>query len=191
MAVYHYCEYADQATLTARAVLGTMTKQLLHGVLQRPDQLERKQNSLENMLEEVYQKFVDRMTEPSINAFQDFLIRGISCYDEVFLILDGVDEMHKDDQVIFLKIVRRIVDSPVAGTIAKSFLTSRYEETNVRKSLAGYPYIDLSPENVAKDIQVYVEDIVKEKVHSRELRFRNPALEKEIVEALVSGGKDM
>lgn len=117
------------------------------------------------------------------------LFSVIELFSKVFLVIDGVDELGKEEQVATLSILKRLARGEVPT--AKIFISSRREEVYITKQLHSFPRIDLSTANITVDITYFVKEVVKSKIEMGDLVIRNQALEQDIVETLVDGADGM
>ncbi|KAL8685829.1 MAG: hypothetical protein Q9224_005653, partial [Gallowayella concinna] len=105
-----------------------------------------------------------------------------------YVIIDGLDECDKSTsrQISSLLIKLQSLDTP----IVKTFISCRQED-QMLQNLTGVPTIQMSPSILKDDIRIFVAASVRSRVASDELRIRNPDLEKEITDELVSKAHGM
>ncbi|KAH0561957.1 hypothetical protein GP486_003334 [Trichoglossum hirsutum] len=171
---YHYCDYSAPNSLEMPSILRATIKQLLEQHSDIPDHIT--QNLQECCL-----------TDDELLTTYLFLV--ISLFPKVFLLIDGVDELGKEEQIAVLSILKRLAGS--TDSTVKIFTSSRREEPYIVKQLEGFRRIDLSTSNLSSDIARFVKETVKSKIESGELVIRNPSLEQDIVKVLVDGADGM
>lgn len=176
---YYYCDYSDLETLEISTVLGTIIKQLLVALTKIPEHVEEQLNEC----------FKHNPRKPDYRLLTGSLLSVIAFFSEVFIVVDGVDELQKEEQVVIVSILKRL--TKVDDSIIKIFVTSRREEMYITRSLEGFHRIDLSTANIASDITSFVKDTVRSKIESGELVTRDPSLEQDIVKALADGAHGM
>lgn len=156
------------------SILRTIIKQLLE---QHPD-----------IPDHIHQQLQEcGLTDDELLA--NCLFSVISLFPKIFLLIDGVDELGKEEQATVLSILRQLA----GGTdyTVKIFVSSRREEPYIVKQLEGFRRIDLSTPCLSSDIAYFVKETVKSKIESGELVIRNPSLEQDIVKMLVDGADGM
>ena len=175
---YYYCDYSDLITLETSSILGTFIKQLLVRLADIPKDVEAQVNRC----------YPCGTKKPDHESLAAILFSVIGLFSEVFIVIDGIDELRKEDQVIVLSNVKRLGE--FKNTAVKVFVSSRYE-TYITKSLERFRHIDLSTANTASDIACFIKKTVRSKIELEDLVVRNPTLEQDIVKALLEGADGM
>lgn len=175
--IYFYCDYSDKRTVEFPVIIGSFIKQLLLQI-DMPDHIQSK-------LETTFQ-FGFR--HPDIDELLEILLLVLKLFNRVFIILDGIDECGSNSRVDLLAGIRLIVgSSPIT---VKLFLASR-AEVDFKRVFGKYICLPISVENITSDIVSFVDGIVQAKIVSGDLVVQNPALVREIVDALVKGAQGM
>ncbi|KAL9079932.1 MAG: hypothetical protein Q9157_001224 [Trypethelium eluteriae] len=176
-ACHFYCDYSDQSTLGTRNLFGGMIRQLME------------QTDDTGLLEDsIAQTFHDGMFTPPNSVLVQLLLQALSSFDQVLVIIDGIDELPTDEQEHLVKSTNTVLDTP--GITTKVLFTSR-QESYARKLLDQYPSIELDATNVAPDIKIYVERAVDNMIDSGKLVLGSSAIRSEIISALCKGAKEM
>jgi hypothetical protein len=176
---YYYCDYSDLPTLNISSVLGTIIKQLLERFTDIPGDVEGKLN----------QCYRSGTKIPDHNLLAAILYSVVDLFSRVFILIDGIDELGKEEQNIVLSVVKRL--GQLKSIEVKVFVSSRREETYITKSLQNFRRIDLSTANTTSDIACFIKGTVRSKIESEELILQNPSLEHDIVRALLDGAQGM
>lgn len=176
---YYYCDYSDLPTLDISTILGTIIKQLLETFIDIPE-------DVEGMISRCYRPST-KIPDHELLIVTLFLV--IDLFHNVFIIIDGIDELGKEEQNVTLSVVKRLAQHK--STEVKMFVFSRREETYITKSLQSFRRIDLSTANTASDISCFIKGAVRSKIESEELTLHNPSLEHDIVRALLDGAQGM
>ncbi|KAF2801958.1 uncharacterized protein BDZ99DRAFT_429162, partial [Mytilinidion resinicola] len=111
---YYYCDYANPKTLEMGAIVGSLIRQLIEKLeLDITDQFEEE-------LIECYEA-----VSPSLmcDSLTKLLHRFILEFNSVFLVLDGIDELSRQNQSAIHQIVSKALDR--TDCTLKVFLTSR------------------------------------------------------------------
>lgn len=175
----YYCDYADKRTLDPLNLLGSMA----HAFLQRIEI----PSSVQTIIEKAY---CDGNRLPQLHEV--FLIlRTIveTSFESVTILVDGLDEMKEEERQLVFSSLRDIL---TINKIIKLFLSSRNDESQTVASDITVKYrICLLPEKMSTDIDAYIRHAVSTLQAGRRLILRNPALEGEILDALIDGAKGM
>jgi hypothetical protein len=141
-----------------------------------PDLLRFKQNSL----------------RPSFTSMQDLFISIATSFDEVFLIIDALDECPVDKRHYIIGFLTEVVK---AISRAKVFITSR-KESDISNAFEREktPIIKIEAENVTADIRLYVTSEVKrlrQGYNGKRLYVESDALEEKIIRKLSEKAEGM
>ncbi|KAK8205729.1 hypothetical protein IWZ01DRAFT_484963 [Phyllosticta capitalensis] len=118
------------------------------------------------------------------NALQDFLV---ACKN-VFLVIDGIDELPANQQDKVFDFIRSIYGSPFT---IKIFISCRPGLPPSALDPSRAFSLTIQPHHVQKDISRYVEETINAKVQNGRLRFDDPDLRQEVTNALSSGAKEI
>lgn len=175
--VYYYCDYADQRTLQAETILGTILKQFfVNGHI--PEELEKK-------FPRDYGKNAHTL---DVNDLIDLIYMAIKRTSLTFVIIDGLDECEKTPRKAILSLLNRL--QGIDSSIIKIFISCRQEDQMLR-SLQGIPMIQMTSSALEGDIRLFVAESVNSRITSGELRLRDPNLAKEITDELVNKAHGM
>ncbi|KAI0103982.1 ankyrin repeat-containing domain protein [Nemania sp. FL0031] len=174
---YFFCTYRNKATHSVRNVLSSLTAQLA-----------RQNEEAFRILEEYYQELISQKnlaTEPSLQKLLKVFETMCQLFDQVFVVVDGLDECETDEVVCNLSQLSLKMNSASITTL----LLSR-DEVHIRDQLEShFNHNDI--EAHTEDIQLYVLSELEKRIGSRKLRLRNPQLKAEILDGLVRGAKGM
>ena len=175
--LYHYCDYANRATLEPAEVYRTLVQQcFLHGLLSNTnkDRLVRESTLRQS-----------RVSESTLNSI---LCHTLNDHSRIFVVLDGLDECEKNDQKILLEKIKQFVT--LGNGNLKVFITCR-EEAQVLGSLSDFKKILVSTKSNAEDITNYISTAVSRSRASGELHISDQQLEQEIITSLASKARGM
>ena len=153
--------------------LGAVTRQLLEKLAEIPVDIE--------------ERIKNSTGFPDNSEMTRILFSALSNFPKVFLIIDGIDELQIADQQAIWSISKKLEQFKDAEI--KLFISSR-PNTLTTTFLRGFR-VDLSTANISSDIGCFFRARVRSCLDSGELRIRNPALEEEIVRALLEGAKGL
>ena len=174
---YYYCDYANQKTLQAVTILGTMLKQFFfNGHI--PEELEKK-------FPRGYGKDAHTLDVGDLSDLLCVAIRRISL---AFIVIDGLDECEKASRKVVLDLLHRLQE--IENSTVKSFISCRQED-QILRSFEGVPMVQMTASSLKDDIQLYVADSVSSRVQSGELRVRDPGLAQDVTDELVNKAQGM
>ncbi|KAL9013111.1 MAG: hypothetical protein Q9173_002171 [Seirophora scorigena] len=175
--VYYYCDYADQRTLQAETILGTLLKQFFV-------------NS--HIPEAVAKRFPpgygDYAHSLDVSDLIDLVCLAIEQTSCTVVIVDGLDECEKNSRKEILNFFNRL--QRIDTSIIKAFVSCRQEDQLLR-SLQGVPIIHMTSSTLEDDIRLFVAASVNSRITNGELRVRDPNLAKEITDELVNKAHGM
>ncbi|KAJ9664592.1 hypothetical protein H2201_005104 [Coniosporium apollinis] len=129
---------------------------------------------------------------PSTATAQGLFIELARAFDEVFVIIDALDECPRDERHQILKF---ICEAGKSLPCAKIFVTSRRENDIVTAFKDNnIPTIEIKAENVAEDIRLFVEnqvDLLRKGVHGKKLFLNSSALADKIIATLTNKAEGM
>lgn len=134
-----YCNYKEPHETT------TYIKALMKQLLRSTDEVLPE-------LDTIFQN--DR--KPGYGELQLVLLKLFQRFENVFLVLDALDECSVDQRAEILDVLRGLVSpgSSHRGNV-KLFVTSR-EESDIKRGLKHFPMIQIEAKKVDKDIESYV-----------------------------------
>ncbi|PVH84640.1 ankyrin [Cadophora sp. DSE1049] len=192
VAVVHvYCQYDEPGTWNTPRIVSSLIKQLIL-------QLEAIAKPIESTVQDKL-KQAHRQGRARLDAEEGFeILLGLTRkFSQVYIVLDGLDELTDDKQRVggtsdevtaLLRLVKRLLTHK-SRTLLKLFLSSRFE-VDVRKSIPSSLEISLLDSNVNRDIEVFVEEEVEDKIWAAGLTDDRD-LADEIKLKLVSGAQGM
>jgi hypothetical protein len=137
-------------------------------------------------------KFKHDSLQPSFTSLQDIFISLAIHFDQIFLIIDALDECPRDERHQIIGFLTKTVKSIPR---AKVFVTSRKEPDIVEAfEREETPIIEIRAENVSEDISVYVRSEVKrlrEGYNGKRFYVRSDALEEKIIRTLTEKAEGM
>ncbi|KAJ2983550.1 hypothetical protein NUW58_g6229 [Xylaria curta] len=174
---YFFCTYRNKATHSARNLLSSLASQLA-----------RQNEEAFQVLENYYQDLVSQKplaAEPSLQKLLTVFETMCRMFDEVFVVVDGLDECESDEVIHNLS---KLVLKKNGATVT-TLLLSR-DVVHIRDRLeSDFSHTEI--EAHTEDIQLYVYAELEMRIESKRLRLRNPELKAEIVDRLVHGSKGM
>lgn len=165
---YFYCDYADQETLDASVILGTIIQQLL---IARP--------VMEDVIAaKIREAYGYGMRKPS----SDDLIKILDCiileYQCVYIVLDGVDEASPDTQErLFANFAKLSVIHP---RLLRLFFSTRLI-TLMPYHFPSCLSFNISDNVVSEDIEHYIKASVQQRLHNLPVIDNYPYLEERAV----------
>ncbi|KAI1124252.1 ankyrin repeat-containing domain protein [Nemania abortiva] len=174
---YFFCTYKDRATHSARKVLSSLAAQLA-----------RQNEEAFRILERYHQELVSQKhsaEEPSQQKLSNVFETMCRVFDQVFVIVDGLDECETDEVVRSLSQLSLKMNSASITAL----LLSR-DVVNIRDRLEP-DFVHTKIAAHTEDIQLYVLTELEKRIESKQLRLRNPQLKTEIMDKLVTGAMGM
>ncbi|XXG99332.1 hypothetical protein Hte_005669 [Hypoxylon texense] len=176
---YFFCSYKDDKTHLAKNILSSLASQIAM------------QNEAAFQILEAYYKTLrpDKHLpgDPSSDILLGIIDKMSSSLDQVFIVVDGLDECdtHTDD------VVHSLVDLSVSrnNKIITTALLSR-DELPIRLQLES-TFMNVDIEAHIEDIQLYVASELENRICSKKLRLRDLSLKDQIMTQLVNGAKGM
>jgi len=171
---YFFCRYDLPKSLTARAVLGSLARQLF----------------CRASCDEVARQ-LDSMDAPDLDceALANLLQSHLSPSRRVFFVLDGVDECDQEERKLLVGYLKQLQDSLRIG-ICLSVRLEANKLTSLGPNLLAKPTITPMPKQNL-DIRSFITAKLEEVIMSGSLKFGDPAIVLEIQDALVNGAHGM
>ena len=176
---YFYCDYGDQETLDPSNIVGCLIRQLSEGTT----------DICEDITQELKRLFSSGLGYPVLDDLKSIFAKAIGIHSIVVLVIDGVDELAKNDQKALLKLINSLMSN--RELVLKFMVSSRREEKDIRDALEWEHSVDLNLSNMSSDIDKYVRDCIETKILEGDLVLSDVSLKGEIIDALVSGAEDM
>ena len=175
--IFAYCDYKESNIQKAPEVLANLSKQLCLDRQDAPVELGRLASSLQN-----------EGRRPNLQQAQDLLKALCGYYENVFIIVDAVDELQKQERAKFIDAL--LVIGREAGN--RVFITSRptFEDIQSRLSFASRIQIKAAEE----DIRRYVYDrLTANESFAQRLVSQggNTDFKQEVVDHIISSSSEM
>ncbi len=165
---YFYCDYADQETLDASVILGTIIQQLLIGRPLIDDVIAAK-------IREAYNEGMRKPSPVDLIKILEHIIREYQC---VYIVLDGVDEASPDTQErLFASFAKLSVS--LRGLL-KLYISTR-ETTLMPCHFPSGLSFEVSDSCVSEDIEHYIKASVQQRLHALPVLDNYPYLEERAV----------
>ncbi|KAI5838978.1 hypothetical protein DFP73DRAFT_519351, partial [Morchella snyderi] len=175
--VYFYCDYANADSLDVSRIVENFILQLLSTKSEIPEELG-------SILPDAYKE----IRKPDFDELLDILSSTIKLFDNIYIILDGIDECTGSSRTGLLKVVHSIMTP--GPTVVKLLLSSR-KDVDLEKAFNTYLCLQISGNDISADIETFVDSIVSEKIASGALTVGNPELVQDISRALANGAQGM
>ena len=176
---YMYCRHdAPREERSASSMFGLFIKQLIWKTRQLP-----------NAVRDFGHGYIRDARVPSLEKYVSILLDMSTTFDQVFLVLDGLDECDKSERKSIIHSFQHLLSMTQSYRI---FVSSRREDDIEREFLCRQvPMIPIEPRNTRADIEAFVRDEVSKLITSNELRLQNPDLEQRIISTLVDESNGM
>lgn len=139
--LYHYCDFANAATLEPRQIVGSLVRQLAEQPKLFP-----------SSIRDSY--YVFSRSSPAIDILVSFLHELIErYYDAVYVVIDGVDECSERQSL--LRILHAVEQHPSSVDRLKILVSSR-PEYDLRKAWSMRSSISITPEDVEDSLRTHV-----------------------------------
>jgi hypothetical protein len=176
---YHYCDHADKRTLDPRAIFGTLARHLLASIDLQPQ-----------ILELINEHYGDGDRIPETKAVLEILSKTIEPFGNVFLVLDGLDEVNENDRPVVYEGLQKLINTHRVPI--KLLLMCRDNAAAALLPVAGRSFgVHVSELAIETDIQGFVRSSVATLLAQGELVIRAPELQEDIVTILIEGAKGM
>ncbi|KAA8902670.1 ankyrin repeat-containing domain protein [Sphaerosporella brunnea] len=170
-----YLDYKTKNIQNPTKILSTILKQLA-----------RQKEVLPEQLRHFFRKYYRDAEFPCVEKIEEQLSTLAATFDRVFLVIDALDELERNERKIFLPIVTRLAQS---SPLFKIFVTSR-READISKhfGLSKIPTIEIEARKVNTDIQAFV----RHQVAHWDAGFPlDQGLRDEVIQALTSNSEGM
>lgn len=178
LAACFFCEYSDVSTLQAKNILGVLIKQMLES-----------RTPTTELAEWVLEHCGADQLLPTREDLLEIIIKTLSSFSRVFLVLDGIDELDSAEQGAAYDIIKQLLS--IDRCSIKIFISCRPNAlpskwvTNRDRSLS------ISLDHVSNDLSQFVAHSVDQAIESGDLTLGDPSLRQEIVDSLREGAQDM
>ncbi|KAI9765660.1 MAG: hypothetical protein M1840_007217 [Geoglossum simile] len=175
--IFFFCQFDNAASLTARTILGSLTRQCL---------------DIKNMSKTIEARLMKLLGSglPDLDELEALFIDQITALKSRFIIIDGVDECTRDEHNVLFTAL-----SKVAGCSSRSFkilIASRPQVgLEIKRFFKSYHHVSMDSPGAHADIARYIKSDLEAKRENGDLKVRNPELIAEIEDVLVSGAQGM
>ena len=172
---YYYCDYKTPTSQKLGRILGCLAGQLA-----------RQSESCFDRLSKFYRPDPGqppRFSAPGEEELSVLLRQMISYFDEVAIIVDGVDESEHPG------IVAQTLSSLVTQCAAVRLLVSSRDEVAIRGQFEEFEHLSIAARN--EDLKLYVSAEIEDRVRNGSLKIKSTALKDEILEKLINGAQGM
>jgi hypothetical protein len=186
-AVYFYCQSEQRDMLKGSDLLASYIKQLLLylSAISKPCPVA--------VQKEIRKFFGSKRSEPDFDDLAEIFSSLLAYMPKTIYIVDGLDELKEKEAERVLRVVRQLFGAKGEGHGSRILIFSRDQVApylDVARFIPGTAYISTSTKGVTKDIQLYVESIIDDKMSRRELTS-NLILAKEIKQTLLEKASGM
>ncbi|KAI0438504.1 ankyrin repeat-containing domain protein [Xylaria telfairii] len=174
---YFFCSYRDAKTHSIINILSSLASHVAR-------QDERAFQVLQGYYEDL-RSHSHIPGSPSTKRLAEILVHMSSLFDQLYIIVDGLDECG-DEADIVIQTLSRLSQDNDHITMA---LLSR-DELYIREHLER-KFVHMEVEAHTKDVELYVAAELEQRITSKKLRLRDVSLRDEIVLQLVKGARGM
>jgi hypothetical protein len=185
---FAYFKYDSPARQQPSRVVSTFIKQLCW-----------KKEQIPQHLLDFYRAYDRDARIPTFDMYKDNFFRLTKYFDQIFVIIDALDEVNQDEQdgILNREQIMNFLFDLTSGRIGdlpfvKVFVTSR-RETDIANAFALHQTstILIDAKNVTEDINTYVNDRVQDLVKMKKLKLEKHTLKEKIVQMLVANAEGM
>jgi hypothetical protein len=172
--IFYYCSHRTHQSRSLPNILSCFIGQLA-----------RQSEECMTMVQAKFEQYGHMDTPPWLrndSDLTDLLTSMFLCFDEVSILVDGVDECH--DPSVVSETLARLCELP-----AVRLLISSREEHHIKCFLADFQSVSIAAES--QDLRLYVPAEIETRQKKQTLRIRNPELKDEMIEKLVNGARGM
>jgi hypothetical protein len=164
--IYFYCETQQRSKLKGSELLASFIKQLLmyHTTVRKPYPT--------GVQEDLWKFFGTKRSEPDFDDLADIFSNLFLHTPEAIYIIDGLDEFDEKEVEKVLRIVRKLFGSKSKPNGSRILIISRDQIApylSVTRLIPGTAQISTSLNNIMKDVQLYIQTIIEDKMCVREL----------------------
>ena len=175
--IFFFCQFDNAASLTARTILRSLTKQCLNA---------------ENMPKTVEARLAKLFNNgpPDLDDLEALFVDQITTSKSRSIIIDGIDECAIVERNVLFTALRKVADR--SSRRFKIFIASRPQVgLEIERFFKFYHHKSMDSPAVHADISRYIKNVLEEKRDGGDLKVVHPELIAEIEDALVSGAQGM
>jgi hypothetical protein len=185
--IYFYCEAQQRCKLKGSDLLASFIKQLLVYLtkVRKPFPT--------GVQEDLLKFFGEKRSVPDFDDLADIFSSLIPHTPETIYIIDGLDEFDEKEVEKVLRIVRKLFGSKSRQKGSRILIFSRDQIApylSVTRLIPDIAHISTSLNNITKDIQLYIQTLIKDKMCLRELT-NDQALMEMTKQRLLEGASGM
>lgn len=174
--LYHYCDYAQNLSLGAVNIIYSLIKQLIERL------------PLDHFTDTFQCPFDEATAPPNFRESLIFLESLMQQLQQVYIILDGLDQLSTDDQSMIVNFITSQLREQ--SSVVKILMTSRLNEYIIQKGLKSCKTFTLS-RSCTNDMRLFVHAQINSIVQTKSTPLEDASLKEEVVEALLSGANGM
>ena len=137
--------------------------------------------------------FGAKRVEPDFDDLADIFSSLCAYTPKAIYLIDGLDAFDEKEVMKVLRIIQRLFGNRTEQNGSRILIFSRDQIApflDVIRFVPGTAHISTSLENIASDIQLYIESAIEDKMYIRELSS-DPALMKEVKQTLLKEASGM
>ncbi|KAF9877162.1 nacht domain protein [Colletotrichum karsti] len=145
----------------------------------------------------VNDKFIHGLRKAESRFFSNDALLGlwaekVKSVDELFVVLDGLDECSESERELLLGCLAKLGDAVSGESRVKVLLSSRETIVDeVDRSDLSVSRLGLSTANIQSDLSKYAEEILMQRVSTKKLKIDNEHLLQEVIRQVQRGGEGM
>lgn len=175
--IFFFCQFDNAESLTARTILGSLTRQCLNAESMPKAVEARLANLFDNGL-------------PDLDDLEVLFVDQIAALKSCSIIIDGIDECAKAERNVVFGALRKVANA--SPRHFKIFVASRPQVgVEIEKFFKFRHQKSMDSPKVHADITRYIKIVLEEKRDDGELQVGNPELIAEIEDTLVSSAHGM
>jgi hypothetical protein len=164
--IYFFCETQQRSKLKASDLLASFIKQLLEylTIVRKPCPT--------GVQDDLWKFFGTKRSEPDFDDLADIFSSLFPHTPKTIYIIDGLDEFDEKEVEKVLLIVRKLFASKSKRNGSRILIFSRDQIApylSVTRLIPGTAHITTSLNNITKDIQLYIQIVIEDKMCVREL----------------------
>lgn len=174
---YFFCDFNNLQSRGTRTILGSLARQILHIFEETPD-----------IDEKLISMFVTNHREPEIEELYALLECIARLPSTAFLLIDGLDECEDSDRRQVLSFIKRVIGDSQCKI--KVIVSSRWD-LDISNALVDFAHISLGSAGTCSDIELFIRDIVDERLADGSIEIQDLAMTEEIKRALIDKSDGM
>lgn len=174
---FFFCRYDEEYSLKSRTILGSLLRQALETGLYFPN--------VETRLAALFKD-----AEPDTEDLKALFADVIKSSPKQYIIIDGLDECAKSEKDSILSILDGVLST--FPSKVKIFLAGRESiGQDLKRKFGAIYHRSMRSREVGRDIQSYIEDIIRDRYDNGDLVIGDENLLSDIRDALIKGAQGM